>query len=87
MQYSDKGRAGPFRPFDHAGMEICVTTGMLGQVVTSHKPLLTQGTSKLLLSGVGPVMAGQLIRTGELFKAVWPCARKRTFTYGKKKIS
>lgn len=85
MQYSDEGWAGPLGPFDHAGMEICVATGMLGQVVTPHEPLLAQGTSKLLLACVGSVMAGQLIRSRELFKAVWPCAWKRTFTYGGKK--
>lgn len=57
-----------------------MATGMLGQVVTPHEPLLAQGTSKLLLACVGPIMAGQLIRSREFFKAVWPCAWKRTFT-------
>lgn len=42
-------------------MEICVAAGVLGKVVAPHEPLLTQGTSELLLTRVCPVMASQLI--------------------------
>lgn len=59
--YSDEGGVGPLGPFNHAWMEICVAPGVLGQVVAPHEPLLTQGTSKLLLTRVCPVMASQLI--------------------------
>lgn len=61
-------------------MELGVTPGMLGEVVTPHEPLLTQWTAELLLASVGPVVAGQLIRAREFFKAVWPRAGKGPFT-------
>lgn len=54
--------------------------GMLGEVVTPHESLLTQRTAELLLASVGPVVAGQLVRARELFKAVWPRAGEGPFT-------
>jgi len=57
-----------------------VAPGMLGEVVTPHESLLTQRTAELLLASVGPVVAGQLVRARELFKAVWPRAGEGPFT-------
>lgn len=61
-------------------MELGVTPGMLGEMITPHESLLTQRAAELLFSSVGPVVAGQLIRARELFKAVWPRAGKGPFT-------
>lgn len=71
-----------FRPLDHAGVELGVTPGVLCEVVAPHEALLTEWTAELLFPSVGPVVAGQLVRAGELFKAVWPRAGKGPFTYG-----
>lgn len=57
-----------------------MTPGMLGEMVTPHESLLTQWATELLFPSVGPVVAGQLIRARELFKAVWPRAGKGPFT-------
>lgn len=50
-----------FRPLDHAGVELGVTTGMLCEVIAPHEALLTEWTAELLFPSVGPVVAGQLI--------------------------
>lgn len=50
-----------FRPLDHTGVELGVAAGMLGEVVTPHEALLTQGAAELLLPSVGPVVAGQFV--------------------------
>jgi hypothetical protein len=50
-----------FRSLDHAGVELGVTPGMLGEVVAPHEALLAQRTAELLFPGVGPVVAGQLV--------------------------
>lgn len=61
-------------------MELGVAPGVLGEVVAPHESLLTQRTAELLLASVGPVVAGQLVRARELFKAVWPRAGEGPFT-------
>lgn len=79
---STSQRAGQrlFGSLDHAGVELCVPPGVLGQVVAPHEALLAQRTAELLLPCVGSVVASQLVGAGELFKAVWPCAGKGPFT-------
>lgn len=57
-----------------------MTPGVLREVVAPHEALLAERAAELLLPGVGPVVAGQLIRAGELLKAVWPRTGKRPFT-------
>lgn len=57
-----------------------MTPGMLGEVVTPHESLLAERTAELLFASVGPVVTGQLIRTRELFKAVWPRTGEGPFT-------
>lgn len=70
--------AGLFGSLDHAGVKLSVAAGVLCQVVTPHEPLLTEGAPKLFLAGVGSVVPGELVRAGELFKAVGPRAGERS---------
>lgn len=69
-----------FGSLDHAGVELGVTPGVLGEVVAPHESLLTQWAAELLFASVGPVVARQLIGARELFKTVWPRAGKGPFT-------
>lgn len=57
-----------------------MSPGVLGQVVAAGKTLGTQGTGEALLPGVRPVVAGQLIRTGELLVTAGPVAGKGPLT-------
>lgn len=61
-----------------------MSPGVLGQVVASGKPLGTQGAGEALLPGVRPVVAGQLIRTGELLVTARPVAGKGPLTWTRK---
>lgn len=55
---------------------------MLGQVVAAHETALAHGTGKPLLSRVGPAVARQLVRAGELPLAAFPLAFERLLTCG-----
>lgn len=77
---SQRAGQGLFGSLDHAGVELGVAPGVLGEVVAPHEALLAERAAELLLPGVGPVVAGQLIGAGELFKAVWPRAGEGPFT-------
>lgn len=46
---------------DHARVELCMSSGVLHQVVAPHKPLLTEWTCESLLAGVGSVVPGKLV--------------------------
>lgn len=46
---------------DHVGMVSWVATGMLGQVVAPGELLGAQRAGEALFTGVGPVVAGQLV--------------------------
>lgn len=72
--------AGLFGSLDHAGVELGVAAGVLGQVVAPHEPLLAEGAPELLLASVGSVVPRQLVRAGELFKAVGPRAGEWSLT-------
>lgn len=63
-------------------MKLGVAPGMLCQVITPHKPLLAEGAPKLFLAGVGSVVPGELVRAGELFKAVRPRAGEWSLACG-----
>lgn len=63
----------------HGRLEIRVAAGVLHQVVAAHEALVAQRAAKLLLAGVGAVVAGQLVGTSKLLAAVGPGARERTF--------
>lgn len=41
---------------EHAGIEACMSAGMLRQVVTPHETLITQGAVEALLAGVCAVV-------------------------------
>ena len=69
-----------FGALDHTGVELGVAPGVLGEVVAPHEALLAQGTAELLLARVRPVVARQLVRARELFKAVWPRAGEGPLT-------
>lgn len=79
--------AGLFGSLDHAGVEFGVAAGVLGQMVAAHEALLTEGTAELLLSGVGPVVPRQLVRAGELLKAVGPRAGEWSLTCAEERIT
>lgn len=79
--------AGLFGSLDHAGVEFGVAAGMLGQVVAPHEALLAEGTAELLLTSVGSVVPRQLVRAGELLKAVGPRAGEWSLTYGEERIT
>lgn len=49
---------------------------VLHQVVAAHEALVAEGAAELLLPGVGAVVAGELVRAGELLAAFGPGARK-----------
>lgn len=72
--------AGLFGSLDHAGVELGVAAGVLGQVVAPHEPLLAEGAPELFLASVGSVVPCELVRAGELFKAVGPRAGKWSLT-------
>lgn len=78
--------AGLFRPLDHAGVEFGVAAGVLGEVVTPHEPLLAERAPELLLTSVGSVVPRELIRAGELFKAVRPSAGEWSLTCREERI-
>lgn len=67
-------------PLQHAGVEVGVAPGVLGQVVAAHEALLAQRAAELLLSGVSAVVPGQLIRAGELLVTALPVAFERPLT-------
>lgn len=67
-------------PLQHAGVEVGVAPGVLGQVVAAHEAFLTQRAAELLLSGVSAVVPGQLIRASELLVTALPVAFKRPLT-------
>lgn len=87
-QFGPAGAAGPsqgvgqrlFRALDHTGVELGVAPGVLGEVVAPHEALLAQRAAELLLARVRPVVARQLVRARELFKAVWPRAGEGPLT-------
>lgn len=79
--------AGLFRPLDHAGVEFGVAAGMLGEVVAPHEPLLAEGAPELLLTSVGSVVPCELVRAGELFKAVRPRAGEWSLTCREERIT
>lgn len=54
-------RAGTPSPFKHAGLEIGMAAGMLGQVVTAHKALFTNWTAEFLLSSMSAVVSSKLV--------------------------
>lgn len=62
---------------DHVGMVSWMATGMLGQVVAPGELLGAQRAGEALLTGVRPVVAGQLVRTRKLLVAVEPIAGER----------
>lgn len=66
--------------FQHSWLEIWVSPGVLHQVVAAHEALFAKGATELLLPRVGAVVAGQLIRAGELLNAVGPGAWERPFS-------
>lgn len=72
--------AGLFGSLDHAGVEFGVAAGVLGQVVAPHESLLAQGAPELFLTSVGSVVPRELVRAGELFKAVRPRAGEWSLT-------
>lgn len=51
-----------------------VSLDVLGQVVRSHESALTDRADELLLAGMGPFVAGQLIGSGKPTAAVRPLA-------------
>lgn len=57
--------------------------GVLGQVVAAGEALGAQGAGEPLLAGVRPVVAGQLVRTGEFLVAARPVTGKGPFTWTK----
>lgn len=67
-------------PLEHAGVEVGVAPGVLGQVVAAHEAFLTQGAAELLLSGVSAVVPGQLIRASKLLVTALPVAFERPLT-------
>lgn len=69
-----------FGALDHTGVELGVAPGVLGEVVAPHEALLAQRAAELLLARVRPVVARQLVRARELFKAVWPRAGEGPLT-------
>lgn len=54
--------------------------GVLGQVVAAGEALGTQGTGEPLLACVRPVVAGQLVGTGELLVTARPITGKGPLT-------
>lgn len=64
---------------DHVGMVSWVATGMLGQVVAPGELLGAQRAGEALFTGVGPVVAGQLVRTRKLLVAVEPITGEGAF--------
>lgn len=58
---------------------LVVALDVLGQMVGAHESPLTDGTYKLLLAGVGSLVAGQLVGSGESTTAVWPLADEGPF--------
>ena len=54
-----------------------MAASVLRQVVAPHEALLAERAPKLLLTGVGAVVPGELVGAGELLKAVRPCAGER----------
>lgn len=72
--------AGLFGSLDHAGVEFGVAAGVLGQMVAPHESLLAQGAPELFLTSVGSVVPRELVRAGELFKAVRPRAGEWSLT-------
>ena len=51
-----------------------MTAGVFGQVVTAHEAAVADGAHKLLLAGVRPPVARQLVRAGKLLVAALPAA-------------
>lgn len=58
---------------------LVVTLDVFGQMIRAHESSLTDGTDKLLLSGVGSFVAGQLVGAGEPTATVWPLANEGPF--------
>ena len=72
----------PVGLLQHARLELGVAARVLHQVVAAHEALVTQRAAKLLLPGVGAVVAGQLVGAGELLAAVGPGAGEGPLTCG-----
>lgn len=74
------GSRAPAAPLQHAGVEVGMAPGMLGQVVAAHEALVADGTAELLLAGVRAVVSRQLVRARELLAAVLPAAGEGPLT-------
>lgn len=72
------GTAGTRAP-EQVRVEAGVAAGMLGQVVAAGEALGTQRAGEALLARVCPVVAGQLVRAGELLVTALPVTSKRAF--------
>lgn len=53
---------------------------VLHEVVAAHEALVAKRAAELLLPRVGAVVAGQLVRPGELLTAVGPSTWERPFS-------
>lgn len=73
------GRAGALQ---HAGLEAGMAPGVLRQVVAPHEALVAQRAVEALLARVRAVVAGQLVRPGELLAAVGPGALEGPLSCG-----
>lgn len=62
---------------NHVGMVSWMATGVLGQVVAPGELLGAQRTGEALFTGVGSVVAGQLVRARKLLVAVEPITGER----------
>lgn len=62
-----------------------MSPGVLGQVVAAGETLGTQGAGEPLLACVRPVVAGQLIRSGELLVTARPVTGKGPLTWTRKR--
>lgn len=74
------GTAGTRAP-EQVRVEAGVAAGMLGQVVAAGEALGTQRAGEALLARVCPVVAGQLVRAGELLVTALPVTSKRAFPW------
>lgn len=63
------------------GTEFWVSFGVFCQMVGPHEPFVTEGTDKVLLSGMCPVMSGQFIAPCKPFATHMPCAFEWAFTW------
>lgn len=59
-----------------------MSPGVFGQVVAAHEAAVAHVAGKLLLTGVRPAVAGQLVGAGELFVTAVPVTAERLLTCG-----